>query len=257
MLYGEVQRNEPLFTENWEGLLSKPTEAEANNHVSLNPQIHVLTQWLIRQKAEIEKLQKDCILKDNMITSLKKQSVQHLKELKKMKDRKTKDIKEQIDLKKTNIEDVESYEIKTYRLRSVIKGQREEIERLNILFRVNKICIEDTLPQKDGDKTKSSGWKESKTEKIRTRNENFEAVSLSSKYCSVNLDNDNNSRHNELYENTDGVSRHESLNAKFKLGQTSLWGLPLTSNYSETTDNTPNGTPNITRFGGKDFTIGC
>jgi len=254
MLYGEVQGNEPLFTSYWPGMQRNPTEAEPNNNDPIvNSQVKMLTQWLTRQKTEIEKLQKDCIAKDKVITNLKEQSVKHLKELKKLKDRKTKDIMREQMKKKTNIEDVESHEIKTSRLRSVIKGQREEIERLNILFRVHKICVEDTTPRKNKDRTKSSGWKLSRNEAIGKRNENLEAVSLSSKYCSVNLDNDDNSQRNKLYDNADETSRHQTPNAKFKVGQTSLWGLPLNSNYSDNIDNTPRSTPSITRFGGKDF----
>lgn len=161
----------------------------------------------------IEKLQKDCIVKDNEIIILKKKSVQQLKKLRKLKVWKTKNfLRVQNNLKNKNVEDVESHEIKTSRLRSVIKGQREEIERLNIHFRGNNINVEDTSARKYKDWTISSDFEDSRKETRRVRNKSLE-LGLSSEYCSVNLDNDNN-RRNELYENTERRIGHQTPGAK-------------------------------------------
>jgi len=93
----------------------------------------------------IKRLKNDCILKDEMVTNLKVQSDNHVKELKKLKDRTKKNISRgQFNLTKTAADDVVHHEIKIARLRAVIKGQREEIERLNIIFRLHNICVEDT-----------------------------------------------------------------------------------------------------------------
>lgn len=123
----------------------------------------------------IEKLQKDCIVKDNEIINLKQKSVQQLKKLRKLKVWKTKNVlRKQIYLKNKNVEDVDSHEIKTSRLRSVIKGQREEIKRLNIHFRVNNISVEDTSPQKYKDWTISSDFEDLLKETRRVRNKSLE-----------------------------------------------------------------------------------
>lgn len=123
----------------------------------------------------IEKLQKDCIVKDNEIIKLKEKSVQQLKKLRKLKVWKTKNVlREQTYLKNKNVEDLYSHEIKTSRLRSVIKGQREEIKRLNIHFRVNNISVKDTSPQKYKDWTISSDFEDLLKETRRVRNKSLE-----------------------------------------------------------------------------------
>jgi len=78
------------------------------------------------------------------VTNLREESDKHVKELKKLKDHKTKSISRgQFNLTKTADDEVSRHEIQISRLRAVIKGQREEIKRLNSLFSLHNISDKD------------------------------------------------------------------------------------------------------------------
>jgi len=194
--FGEAPANPPLSRSKYQGVQNKhspkePTKVEA----SLKSQNGALLWQLSRKEAEIKRLQNDCHLKGEMVTNLRVQSDKHVKELKKLKDRKTKNISRgQFNLTKTAAEEVSRQEIQISRLRAVIKGQREEIERLNILFSLHNVSAEDTAsPVKE----RTTALQKSKQVALRGCNEDLAVGSLSSKYCNVNLDIDDATERNE------------------------------------------------------------